>query len=192
MRRVVVSLALVLAGAGAGAGARAQPAPEPQASPSPAGSTAAPGAPVPSACTDFTWSLMREDTWFAASGLARVASGDTVQPDMPGASLALRPGSEVAFPVAPSKVPPPGSYGGILRFPAPIKPGIYQVTLSDEAWIDVSQDGETTRPPVDHTVNRDCPTLRKSLRYQFGTAPVLIEISGAKRDTIKIAIAPVD
>ena len=184
MRRFILGLALGLAGAGA----PAEPAREAQAAPP----TGAPAAPVPAACTDFAWPLMREETWFAAPGLARVASGDTLRPEMPGAVLTLKPEAEVAFPVAPSRVPPPGSYGGVLRFPAPIRPGIHQVTLSDEAWIDVSQDGQTTRPPVDHTVNRDCPTLRKSLRYQFGTAPVIIEISGAKRDTIKIAVAPVE
>ncbi|KAB1073379.1 hypothetical protein [Methylobacterium planeticum] len=193
MRRALLGLALVLAGAGA----RAQPAPEGQAAPeSQAGAAArpasGPAAPVPSACTDFAWSLMREEAWFAAPGLAQVASGDAVRAEMPGAVLALKPDAEVAFPVSPSKVPPPGSYGGVLRFPAPIQPGIYQVTLSDEAWIDVSQDGQTTRPPMAHTLNPACPTLRKSLRYQFGTAPVIIEISGAKRDTIKIAIAPVE
>ncbi|MEA1831470.1 hypothetical protein U8607_05175 [Methylobacterium durans] len=147
---------------------------------------------IPPACTAFDWSLMRELAWFSASSLAELASGATVAPDMPGAVLKLRPDAEVAFPVPPSRAPAPGTYGGILRFPALTMPGLYQVTLSEEAWIDVSQDGQSTRPPTAFTVRPDCPTIRKSVRYQFGTTPILIEVSGAKRDTIRIAIAPAE
>ncbi|MER2265666.1 hypothetical protein [Methylobacterium oxalidis] len=149
-------------------------------------------APIPPACTAFDWSLMRELAWFSAPGLGEVASGATVAADMPGAVLKLRPDAEVEFPVPPSKEPAPGTYGGILRFPALTTPGLYQVTLSEDAWIDVSQDGKTARPPTAFTVKRDCPTIRKSVRYQFGTTPILIEVSGAKRDAIKIAIAPAE
>ncbi|WP_336487638.1 hypothetical protein [Methylobacterium nigriterrae] len=150
------------------------------------------GTAVPPACMDFAWPLLREQAWFAAPGLAEVASGATVQADMPGAVLRLKPDAEVQYTVPPSRTPAPGSYGGGLRFPAPVMAGIFQVTLSGEAWIDVSQDGETTKTPVAHTGARGCPTIRKSLRYQFGGSPVIIEISGAKRDSIKIAIAPVE
>ncbi|MGU3540717.1 hypothetical protein [Methylobacterium sp. A54F] len=172
MRALPVVLILGLAGAGPAA------AEEP--------------APVPAACSRFDWLLVREEAWFSAPGLARVASGEQVAREMPGAVLALKPTAEVAFPVPPSREPGPGTFGGVLRFPAPIAPGLYQVTLSDDAWIDVSQDGATTRPPVAHTMQRDCPTVRKSLRYQFGTNPVTIEISGAKAESIKIAIAPAE
>lgn len=158
----------------------------------PAAAGAQERAAVPPACTEFAWPLLREMAWFEAQGLAKVSSGDTVPGEMPGAVLALKPETEVAFPVAPSRKPAPGSYGGILHVPAPTMPGLYQITLSDEAWIDVSQDGQTTRKPTAHTGKRDCPALRKSLRYQLSTQPVLIEISGAKADSIRIAVAPAE
>lgn len=147
---------------------------------------------IPAACTAFDWPLLREMAWFDAPGLARVQSGDTVPGAMPGAVLALKPVDAIAFPVPPSRKPSPGSFGGVLTVPAPTAPGLYQITLSDEAWIDVSQDGQTTRKPTAHTGKRDCPGLRKSLRYQLGTQPVTIEISNARAESIKIAIAPAE
>ena len=51
-------------------------------------------------------------------------------------------------------------------------------------------DASSAGPGFDHGF--DTHEVRGGLRYQFGTAPVIIEISGAQRDTIKIAIAPVE
>lgn len=151
-----------------------------------------PAAPVPAACTAFDWPLMREMAWFEAPSLARLSSGDALPGAMPGAVLALKPSEEVAFPVPPSRKPAAGSFGGVLTVPAPTRPGLYQITLSDEAWLDVSQDGRSTLRPTAHTGKRDCPGLRKSLRFQLGTQPVTIEISNAKADGIKIAVAPAE
>lgn len=143
------------------------------------------------ACASFDWSLRREQAWFAAPGLPKLSSGGTLSSDMPGATLALRPQGEADFPFPPSREPKPGTYAGILNVPAVVTPGLYQVTLSEGAWIDVSQDGLTTRNPVSHTVRPGCATLGKSVRFQFGATPIMILVSGAKSDTIKISVAPV-
>jgi len=163
-------------------GAQAQPAREPGASP----------AADPAACTQFDWSLLREQAWFSAAGLPRVESGGTLAAAMPAAILALKPQDAVAPPFAPSREPKPGSYGGVLHLEAPLAPGAYQVTLSDRAWIDVSQDDKTPRPPTASTMRPGCPMLAKSVRFQLGTAPITLLISGAPVDTIRIAVAPVD
>ncbi|PIU04129.1 MAG: hypothetical protein COT28_19085 [Methylobacterium sp. CG08_land_8_20_14_0_20_71_15] len=147
---------------------------------------------VPAACTAFAWPLLRELAWFEAPGLPRKASGDTLPAEMPAAVLALKPTGEVAYPVPPSRPPAADSYGGILMLEAPPSAGIYQVTLSDEAWLDVSQDGRSGLSPVSHTGKRDCPGLRKSLRFQLGSGRVVIAISGAKSDSIRVAVAPAE
>lgn len=158
-----------------------------------AGSAQEPAAkPVPAACTAFDWPLMREMAWLEAPGLPKLSSGDELPSGMPGAALALKPSEEAAFPVAPSRKPAAGSFGGVLRLPAPTAPGLYQITLSDEAWLDVSQDGRSTLRPTAHTGKRDCPGLRKSLRFQLGTQPVTIAVSNAKADSIRIAVAPAE
>jgi len=146
----------------------------------------------PAACTQFDWSLLREQAWFSAAGLPRVESGGSLAAAMPAAILALKPQDAVAPPFAPSREPKPGSYGGVLHLEAPLAPGAYQVTLSDRAWIDVSQDDRTTRPPIASTMRPGCPMLAKSVRFQLGTAPITLLVSGAPADTIRIAVAPAE
>lgn len=159
---------------------------------SPARAWAQQAATDPSACTAFDWSLMREQAWFAAPSLPRLESGATLSPEMPGAVLALKPMAEADLPFPPSREAQPGTFGGTLRVPPIVTPGLYQVTLSDAAWIDVSQDGTTTRPPVASTMRPGCEGLSKSVRFQFGTTPITIVVSGAKSGSIRIAVAPAD
>ena len=82
-------------------------------------------------------------------------------------------------------------YGGMLAFAAPEKPGVYQVTLSSEGWIDLVQDGASLKA-ADHSGVKDCPGLRKSVRFKVGAAPVALQISGVPADSIKVAIRPVE
>ncbi len=79
-------------------------------------------------------------------------------------------------------------FGGMIRLPAPDKPGIYQVTLSEEAWIDVVQDGRYARS-VGSTGRSDCAGLRKSVRLDLGIAPFVLQISGVASDSIAVAIS---
>ncbi|MFD1299976.1 hypothetical protein [Methylobacterium marchantiae] len=146
----------------------------------------------PAACTSFDWPVLREQAWFEAPSLPRLDSGATLSADMPGAVLALKPMAEADLPFTPSREPKPGTFGGTLQIPPVVTPGLYQVTLSDSAWIDVSQDGTTTRKPVASTMRPGCPGVSKSVRFQFGTTPILIAVSGAKSDSIRIAVAPAE
>lgn len=182
LRRMRIAAAVLLLAAGT---AEAQ---------EPARSAEAPhGASADSAaCTGFDWALLREQAWFAAPGLPQVASGGTLPVGMPGALLGLKPQAEVAPPFPPSREAKPGTYGGVLTVPAPVTPGLYQVTLSDRAWIDVSQDGKTPRSPVAHTMRPGCAVLAKSVRFQLGAVPITIVVSGAEADTIRIAVAPAE
>lgn len=146
----------------------------------------------PAACTTFDWPILREQAWFEAPSLPRLDSGATLSAEMPGAVLALKPVAGADLPLTPSREPKPGTFGGSLRIPPVVTPGLYQVTLSDNAWIDVSQDGATTRKPVASTMRPGCPGVSKSVRFQFGTTPILVVVSGAKSDSIKIAVAPAE
>ena len=82
-------------------------------------------------------------------------------------------------------------FGGILSFAAPEKNGSFQVTLSSEGWIDVVQNGAAL-DSAGHSGAKDCPGLRKSVRFKIGDAPVVLQISGAPADTIKVAIRAVE
>lgn len=148
--------------------------------------------PAPDPCASFDWSVRREQAWFSADGLPRLASGATLPPEMPGATLELSADAQARLPLKPSREPKPDTRGGLLKVSAPLMPGLYQITLSEKAWIDVSQDGTTTRPPVATTGRQGCAGVAKSLRFQLGTEPVVIMVSGATTDAIAIAVAPAE
>ncbi len=79
----------------------------------------------------------------------------------------------------------------MLTFAPPAKPGLYQVTLSSEGWIDLVQEGKAL-DSADHSGVKNCPGLRKSVRFSVGAAPVTLQISGAPAASIKVAIRPVE
>jgi hypothetical protein len=144
-------------------------------------------------CEKFAWSLAREQAWVAAPDKANVAAGQTLAA-LPKAAVVihLQPASQAAFDLAPERKPRSDQwFGGTVRFPAIERPGIYQVTLSDDAWIDIIQDGRYARS-VGSTGRSDCPGLRKSVRLELGPAPFALQISGVSSDRIVIAIGPAE
>ena len=57
--------------------------------------------------------------------------------------------------------------------------------------IDLVQNGASLEA-TDHSGVKDCPGLRKSVRFSVGAAPVALQISGAPADNIKVAVRRVD
>ena len=141
-------------------------------------------------CDKFAWSLAREQTLLAAVDKPAVKAGQTLTAIPKGALvLNLQSGADAVFAMPPerkSKVE--RWFGGAIRFPGLEKPGIFQVTLSDEAWIDVIQDDRYVRS-VGSTGRSDCPGLRKSVRLDLGTSPFVLQISGVTSDAIAVAIS---
>jgi hypothetical protein len=79
------------------------------------------------------------------------------------------------------------SFSGMVRLPAPDPAGIYEVTFSHDAWIDMVQDGRYARS-VGATGRNDCPGLRKSVRFELGPTPLVLQLSGVPADAIVVAI----
>jgi hypothetical protein len=79
-------------------------------------------------------------------------------------------------------------FGGALRLPALEKAGSYQVTLSEEAWIDIVQDGRYARS-IGSTGRSDCTGLRKSVRFELSAAPFVVQLSGVAAQTVIVAIS---
>jgi hypothetical protein len=143
----------------------------------------APGAPARADCSGFKWSLAREQAWFRdphptiASGGALAVGG--------AATLQLQPIDNISFAVAPERKPADGTFGGVATIAA-LKAATYQVTLSEDAWIDVVQAGRATKS-LDFSGQKDCPGIHKSVRFTLSDGPAIIEISGAKTRTIDLA-----
>jgi hypothetical protein len=140
-------------------------------------------------CDKFAWPLARQRALFAAAEKPTVKAGEALAA-LPGGAFILRlqPAADAVFAMPPERKPRSETwFGGVVRFAAPDKPGIYQVTLSDEAWVDVVQDGRYARS-VGSTGRGDCPGLRKSVRLDLGGAPFVLQISGVSSDSITVAI----
>ncbi|XYD06941.1 hypothetical protein R1A27_17370 [Methylobacterium sp. NMS12] len=152
------------------------------------GSAGAEDAP---ACASFAWSVARERAAFAAPNLPALASGSTLPGGMGAAQVALKPAADVALPVQSERTVKPGTFAGFVTA-AVLSAGTYQMTLSDDAWIDVSQDGRTTLKPERISGKAGCPEVRKSLRFALGAGPVTIEIGRAPSPQIKLDLLPAE
>ncbi|MBV8849561.1 MAG: molybdate ABC transporter substrate-binding protein [Methylobacteriaceae bacterium] len=139
-------------------------------------------------CDGVAWSLARERQWFADAATPTVESGAILKSN--GAEhLVLSPVSAVQFPAKSDRKLKEGTFGGVFPVAALDKPGLHQITASDEAWIDVSPDGKSVAPSVAHSSAKNCPGLRKSVRFDL-SGPVSIQIMNAPSRTLDLAIAP--
>ena len=133
-------------------------------------------------CEKFAWSLARERAAFAATDKTTIAAGETLAA-LPAGALVIRlqPGAQASFEMPPERKPRTEQWhGGMVRLPALPKSGIYQITLSDDAWIDVIQNGRYARS-VGSTGRSDCPGVRKSVRLDLDASPVVLQVSGVAR-----------
>ena len=140
-------------------------------------------------CEKFKWSIARERTWFAASPKS-VAAGAELTSTESAYLVALVAGDASGFAVAPDRAPKPGAFGGVLKGVI-VKPGLYQITLSDEAWIDVVQNGASVKSK-DFSGKKDCPGVRKSVRFDLVAGPATLQISNADVAKMMVAIAPAE
>jgi hypothetical protein len=143
------------------------------------------------ACAKFAWPIAQERAQFAAATKPEWPSG-TVRSDVPGEAFALRlePASSAKLARAPERpARHGGAYAGMVSIGA-LKPGLYQITLSDEAWIDVIQ-GDAFARSAAHSSSRDCKGVHKSVRFHLSAAPVVIQLSDVAVPVVDIALRPI-
>ena len=140
-------------------------------------------------CGKFKWSIAREQVALTAPGLPTIGSGQPLPAT--GASVTLQPQSKVAFEAPPARKPKVDpAYAAVLTLP-PVTAGTYEVTLSDEAWIDVRQDGKDIRSSG-FSGQPDCPGIRKSVKFDLQPGPATVQISGASVPSIKVDVLAVE
>ena len=145
------------------------------------------------ACDQFAWPVKREQALFGSKDLPQVASGATLDsfPDH-GIALELQPHDQVSYVLAPGRPPKSAdSSGGVIVISNVPKAGSYQVTASAEGWIDVIQGGRPLASTA-HSGRRDCPDVRKSVRFDLQPGDVTIQVSGVDSKLIKLAILPAE
>jgi hypothetical protein len=144
-------------------------------------------------CDKFAWPLTRERAAFMATDKRQVTVGAELAA-IPAAAIVLRlqPAAQATFVLPPERKPKSESwFGGALRLPALEKAGSYQVTLSEEAWIDIVQDGRYARS-IGSTGRGDCSGLRKSVRFELGAEPFVVQLSGVTAQTVIVTISHSD
>jgi hypothetical protein len=144
----------------------------------------------PSGCDKFKWNIDRERTALTAADRVKLASGAelTAWPST-GMTLGLSAPTEAKLPSPPERAPKEGTFAGFTRFKTPPKAGIYTVSLSAGAWVDVVQDGHPLKPKA-FSGATDCDGIRKTVRYEISASPFVLQISGTKENSISIAILP--
>lgn len=142
-------------------------------------------------CAAFKWPVAREQAALGAPDLPVLASGAAFPAIGQAAALSLVPEGSVAYtvkPARPPKVDP--SFGAELTLTAPIG-GVVQVSLSDDAWIDVVQNGKTLRS-IDFSGKPGCPGVRKSVRFAVAPGPLVLAISDAAEASLKLVVMSAD
>jgi hypothetical protein len=144
----------------------------------------------PSGCDKFKWPIDHERAALTAPDRAKLTSGSE-QAALPptGISLALVPPAEAKLPTPPERAPKDGTFAGFTSFKIAPKAGLYTISLSAGAWIDVVQDGHFLKPKA-FSGATDCDGIRKTMKYELSASPFVLQVSGSKDDSISVAILP--
>lgn len=144
----------------------------------------------PVGCDKFKWDVTRERAALAKTDAPKLASGSDLTAALSRAVvLTLQPPADAKLPSPPERAPKPDTFAGFGTVTIPSN-GIYSISLSDGAWIDVLQNGNFLKPKAFSGVT-GCDGIRKTVKFDFVASPTIIQISGATERAIKIVIMPV-
>src|SRR5215468_11032858 len=156
------------------------------------GASPAWAAEEPSGCDKFKWPIERERAALTAPDRAKLASGSE-QVALPSSAITLTlvPPGDAKLPSPPERAPKDGTFAGFSSFKAAPKAGLYTISLSAGAWVDVVQDGHFLKPKA-FSGATDCDGIRKTMKYELSASPFALQISGSKDDSVSIAILPAE
>jgi hypothetical protein len=144
----------------------------------------------PSGCDKFKWNIDHERAALTAPDRVKLASGgEAAALPVTGMTLALRAPAEAKLPTPPERAPKEGTFAGFASFKSAPKAGIYTVSLSAGGWVDVVQDGHALKPRA-FSGATDCDGIRKTMKYEIGASPFVLQISGTREDSVSVAILP--
>jgi hypothetical protein len=142
----------------------------------------------PSGCDKFKWDIARERAALTAPDRANINSGSELAAvSSTGMTLALVAPADAKLPSPPERAPKEGTFAGFANFKTVPKAGIYTISLSAGAWVDVVQDGHPLKPKA-FSGATDCDGIRKTMKYEISASPFVLQVSGTKENSISIAI----
>ncbi|MBC9883199.1 hypothetical protein G8O24_38570 [Bradyrhizobium sp. INPA01-394B] len=152
--------------------------------------TSALAAEEPSGCDKFKWPIERDRAALTAPDRTKLASG-AEQAAVPASAITLglvAAPAEAKLPSPPERAPKDGTFAGFTSIRT-AKAGLYTVSLSAGAWVDLVQDGHFLKP-VAFSGATDCDGIRKTMKYELTDKPFVLQISGAKDNSLSISILP--
>jgi hypothetical protein len=146
----------------------------------------------PSGCDKFKWPIDRERAALTAPDRAKLASGNELAAlSASGFTLALVAPADAKLPTPPERAPKEGTFAGFTSFKNAPKAGLYTISLSSDAWVDVVQDGHFLKPKA-FSGATDCDGIRKTVKFELSASPFVLQISAAKENSISVAILPTE
>ncbi|MGY3605828.1 MULTISPECIES: hypothetical protein [unclassified Bradyrhizobium] len=156
------------------------------------GSAPALAAEEPSGCDKFKWPIDRERAALTAPDRAKLTSGNEFAAlSASGFTLTLVAPADAKLPRPPERAPKDGTFAGFTSFKTTPKAGLYTISLSSGAWLDVVQDGHFLKPKA-FSGATDCDGIRKTVKFELSASPFVLQISGVKENSISVAILPAE
>jgi hypothetical protein len=156
------------------------------------GTASVDAADEPSGCDKFKWDIAPARAALTAPDRTNVNSGgELAAVPSTGLTLALAAPADAKLPEPPERAPKEGTFAGFANIKAVPKAGVYTISLSEGAWVDVVQDGHVLKPKA-FSGATDCAGIRKTMKYQLTASPFLLQVSGAKDKALSIAILPAE
>lgn len=142
-------------------------------------------------CDKFRWDVTRERAALSQTNVPKLASGSDLTGALPQTViLDLKPAAEAKLPSPPERAPKPDTFAGFSTVKNIPANGVYSLSLSGSAWVDVLQNGSFLKPKVFSGVT-GCDGIRKTIKFDLIAGPAIIQISGVSEPAIKMAIVPV-
>jgi hypothetical protein len=155
------------------------------------GAMAIPATAQEDGCTGFSFPVDTEIAWMKAADSEAVEAGAKM-PGLPAkaVTLKLKMTRDIALPAKSGRKRQAiggATYSGWFEIANLPKSGMYQISLSLEAWIDAVQNGELVQS---HSFSGRpaCKAVRKSVRYELGAGPAIVQVAGSPVDTVKVTI----
>ena len=145
----------------------------------------------PSGCDKFKWNIAQSaprsrlppgQAHFGQRGHGDTFGRHDPEPGQP---------ADAKLPTPPERAPKDGTFAGFTSFTTAPKAGLYTISLSAGAWIDVMQDGHFLKPEA-FSGATDCDGIRKTMKYELSASPFVLQVSGSKEDAISVAILPAE
>ncbi|HXE26025.1 MAG TPA: hypothetical protein VN637_14150 [Roseiarcus sp.] len=142
-----------------------------------------------SGCGGFKWSIEGDRAALVRADKPSLPNGGAVTYDV-ATTLELQPFASAGLPKAPERAPrSPSAFAGHFVLAAPAKPGVYRLTMSSGAWVDVL-DGGAYLHPVAFSGARDCEGARRSVKFDLPARPLALQFSGVPGDRISVIVSP--